>query len=69
MAWQGNGMGAAWEWHALCESALIRVNVSVLESSQDSLFPILLLFHLITLRDVQQNKVKQWECLGNSVIN
>ena len=22
MEWQGNGMGAAWERHALCESAL-----------------------------------------------
>ena len=22
MAWQGNGMGAAWERHAMCESAL-----------------------------------------------
>ena len=21
MAWQGNGMGAAWEQHAMCESA------------------------------------------------
>jgi len=23
MAWQWNGMGAAWAWHATCESALI----------------------------------------------
>jgi len=22
-AWQGNGMGAAWAWHAMCESASI----------------------------------------------
>jgi len=22
MAWQGNGMGTAWAWHAMCESAL-----------------------------------------------
>jgi len=21
MAWQGNGTGTAWEWHAVCESA------------------------------------------------
>ena len=21
MAWQGNGMGTAWAWHAMCESA------------------------------------------------
>ena len=21
MAWQGNDMGAAWEWYAMCESA------------------------------------------------
>jgi hypothetical protein len=23
MAWPGNGMGAAWAWHAMCESAFI----------------------------------------------
>jgi len=23
MAWQGNGMGAAWKRHAMCESALM----------------------------------------------
>ena len=23
MAWQGNGMGAAWERHVMCESAFI----------------------------------------------
>jgi hypothetical protein len=22
-AWQGNSMGAAWAWHAMCESAFI----------------------------------------------
>ena len=22
MAWQGNSIGVAWEWHAMCESAL-----------------------------------------------
>jgi len=22
MAWQGKGMGAAWAWHTMCESAL-----------------------------------------------
>jgi len=44
-------------------------HISVLESSQDSLFSILLLFHLITLRGTQQNKAKQWKYLGNSVLN
>ena len=31
-AWQGNGMGAAWAWHAMCESALIVVAVHLYES-------------------------------------
>jgi len=26
MEWQGNGMGAAWAWHAMCESAFNSFN-------------------------------------------
>jgi len=35
MAWQGNGMGAAWSGHAMCESALSRkINRKIWQQSQ-----------------------------------
>ena len=35
---QGNGMGAAWERHAMCESAFAVVRAAFLDSSQESKF-------------------------------
>ena len=36
MAWQGNGMGAAWEQHAMFESAFTRVYSSSSQTENEN---------------------------------
>ena len=42
MAWQGNGMGATWERHAMCESAFILPSLDRSNGWTTSEFKILL---------------------------